>query len=191
MKTVLGFTLGYTALAFVYGRHVGSELTYLYTGITVGLLILFAILHRWVKWSIGALWAASLVGLGNMLGGVLLIDGRPLYMTEVLGPIMYDKVFHTLAGFGMTFLAWEAAHRWAGKDPHHGGMLLLTWLVVMGGGAVVEMGELLGSQLSGVSVGDYLNNALDLVANATGAAVAILVIGLRKSTPDRALTARS
>ena len=43
------------------------------------------------------------------------------------------------------------------------------WLVVMGGGAVVEIGELIGSTMSGVSVGDYANNALDLVDGALGA----------------------
>jgi len=179
MKAVLGSTLGYTAVLFAYGHNVGSPLTNLYTGITVGLLILFAVLNRWAKWSVGTLWVASLVGLGNMLGGVLLIDGQPLYMAEVLGPLMYDKVFHALAGFGMTFIAWEAAMRWAGEGFHRGGMLLLTWLVVMGGGAVVEIAELIGSRMSGVGVGDYLNNALDLVANAVGAGVGILVVGMR------------
>jgi hypothetical protein len=43
----------------------------------------------------------------------------------------------------------------------------------MGGGAVVEIAELIGSTKSGVSVGDYANNALDLVANGTGAVVGI------------------
>jgi hypothetical protein len=46
----------------------------------------------------------------------------------------------------------------------------------MGGGAVVEIAELIGSTLSDVSVGDYANNALDLVANAVGAAVGVAVL---------------
>jgi hypothetical protein len=46
----------------------------------------------------------------------------------------------------------------------------------MGGGAVVEIAELIGSTMSGVSVGDYANNALDLVANAAGAAVGIGIV---------------
>jgi hypothetical protein len=82
-----------------------------------------------------------------MLGGVLLIAGRPLYLTEVLGPITYDKVFHFIASAGMTFIAWEAMKRWAGVGYHRGGILLMTWLVVMGGGAAVEIGEFIGSQV--------------------------------------------
>jgi hypothetical protein len=56
---------------------------------------------------------------------------------------------------------------------HRGGLLLWTWLVVMGGGAVVEIAELIGSALSDVDVGDYGNNALDLVANGLGALVGV------------------
>jgi len=46
----------------------------------------------------------------------------------------------------------------------------------MGGGAAVEIAELIGSTLSDVSVGDYGNNALDLVANAVGATVGISLV---------------
>lgn len=182
MKMVLGFAVGFVVVLFAYGSWEGSPLTNLYTGIALGLLVMFALLQRWARWSVGTLWIASLVGLGNMLGGVLLFDGQPLYMTEVIGPLVYDKVFHALAAFGMTFLAWEAAYRWAGEDAHRGGMLLLTWLAVMGGGAVVEIAELIGSQMSGVSVGDYLNNAFDLLANAAGATAGVVVAALRSST---------
>jgi hypothetical protein len=176
MTALLVFTIGYTIAFFFYGRAVDSPLTNLYTGINVGLFVLFGVLNIWARWPLRALWAASLVGLGNMAGGVLLIDGQPLYMTPVLGPILYDKVFHAVAAAGMTVIAWEAMKRWAGPGYHHGGALLLTWLVVMGGGAVVEIAELIGSTLSDVSVGDYTNNALDLVANAVGAALALPVV---------------
>jgi hypothetical protein len=92
-----------------------------------------------------------------------------------LGPIHYDKVFHALAAAAMVVIAWEAMKRWSGGIHHLGGQLLLTWLVVMGGGAVVEIAELIGSTLSDVSVGDYGNNALDLVANAVGETVGVAV----------------
>lgn len=170
------FIVGYTIVLFVYGLTVDSPLTSLYTGITVGLLVLFAVIHRWARWPPHALWAASLVGLGNMLGGVVLVGGRPLYMADVLGPIGFDWVFHFFAAAGLTVIAWEAMKRWIGIGYHRGGILLTTWLVVMGGGAVVEIAELIGSQLSDVSVGDYLNNALDLVANALGSAAALPLV---------------
>jgi hypothetical protein len=176
MRAVIVFTAVYTVVLFIYGTIVGSPLTNLYTGINIGLFALFAILNKWARWPLSALWAMSLVGLGNMLGGVVLVDGDALYMAEVLGPLRYDKVFHALAAGAMVIVAWEAMKRWSDGIHHFGGQLLLTWLVVMGGGAVVEIGELIGSTMSGVSVGDYANNALDLVANGVGAAVGVGVV---------------
>ena len=175
MRAVVVFTLVYMVVLFVYGLSVESPLTLLYTGINVGLFILFGVLHIWARWPVRALWAVSLVGLGNMLGGVLLVDGDALYMAQVLGPIRYDKIFHALAGGAMVVVAWEAMKRWSDGVHHLGGQMLLTWLVVMGGGAVVEIAELIGSTLSGVNVGDYANNALDLVANGVGAIVGVAV----------------
>jgi len=177
MGKVIAFTLVYTVSLFGYGTYVDSPLTNLYTGINIGLFVLFGLLHIWARWPVLALWAVSFVGLGNMLGGVLLVEGNALYMAEVLGPVRYDKVFHALAGGAMVLVAWEAMRRWSGGVRHLGGQLLLAWLVVMGGGAVVEIAELIGSTLSGVNVGDYANNALDLVANGTGAIVGVAVVG--------------
>lgn len=183
MRTVLVFTIVYTVTLLVYGLSVGSPLTLLYTGINIGLFILFGILHIWARWPVHALWAVSLVGLGNMLGGVLLVDGQPLYMAEVLGPHLYDKVFHAVASGAMVVIAWEAMKRWSGGVHFLGGQLLLTWLVVMGGGAVVEIAELIGASLSDVNVGDYANNALDIVANGIGAAVGVVIVWWMERSP--------
>ena len=173
MRRVLAFTALYTVVLFGYGLMVDSPLTNLYTGINIGLLLVFGVLHIWAKWPLHALWAVSLVGLGNMIGGVILVGDQPLYIAEVLGPIRYDKVFHSMAGGAMMIPAWEAMKFWAGDGFHRGGLLLWTWLAVMGGGAVVEIAELIGSALSDVDVGDYGNNALDLVANGVGAVVGV------------------
>jgi hypothetical protein len=177
MRSVIIFTVVYTVVLLTYGLSVDSPLTMLYTGINIGLFILFGVLHIWAKWPRHALWAVSLVGLGNMLGGVVLVNGEPLYIAEVIGPIRFDKVFHAAAAGAMVIIAWEAMKKWAGTDFSYGPMLfVMTFLVVMGGGAVVEIAEFIGSSASDVSVGDYGNNALDLVANATGAAVVIGVV---------------
>jgi hypothetical protein len=191
MRAVIAFTVVYTVALFAYGTYLDSALTNLYTGVNIGLFILFGVLNIWARWPVHALWAVSLVGLGNMLGGVLLVDDSVLYMAEVIGPLRYDKIFHAAAGGAMVIIAWEALKRWSNGVHNLGGQLLLTWLVVMGGGAVVEIAELIGSTMSGVSVGDYANNALDLVANATGAVAGIgLVLWFEKRVPAirRAMT---
>ncbi|HLF44624.1 MAG TPA: hypothetical protein VJA46_14020 [Acidimicrobiia bacterium] len=180
MRWVLLLTAGYMVALFLYGQSVDSPLTNIYTGVNLLLLVVFAVIHRWARFPTSVLWGISLVGLGNMLGGVLLIDGQSLYMAEFLGPIRYDKFFHAAAAGVGVFIAWSAMERWAGEGYHHGGLVFLTFLVTMGGGAVVEIAELIGSTLSDVSVGDYANNALDLVANAVGALVGVaLLLGMR------------
>jgi hypothetical protein len=173
MRWVLLFTAGYMIALFLYGHSVDSPLTNVYTGINLLLVVLFAVIHRWARFPTSVLWGIALVGLGNMLGGVLLVDGQPLYMAQVIGPIRYDKLFHATAALVGVFITWSAMERWAGEGYHLGGLLFFTFLVAMGGGAVVEIAELIGSTLSDVSVGDYGNNALDLVANAVGALVGV------------------
>jgi len=176
MKTVLWFTAAYTVVLFAYGVAIDSPLTYVYTGINVLVIGVFLAIHRWAEFEVWVWWGISLVGLGNMLGGVLLVDGEPLYVAAVVGDVRYDKVFHALAGMVFFFVAWVAMKKFAGDSPHRGGLLMFTFLVVMGGGAVVEIAELIGSSIFGTNVGDYGNNALDLVANAVGALAGLLIV---------------
>ena len=176
MKSVLWFTAAYTVGLFAYGVAVDSPLAYVYTGINVLVIAVFLAIDRWAEFEVWVWWGISLVGLGNMLGGVVLVDGEPLYLAVVVGDIRYDKVFHALAGMVFFFVAWEAMKKFAGENPHRGGLLMFTFLVVMGGGAVVEIAELIGSTVFGTNVGDYGNNALDLVANAVGALIGLLVV---------------
>ena len=92
---------------------------------------------------------------------------------------------HAVAAFVFAFVAWHILKTFAGEGYHRGGMLVMAFLVVMGGGAVVEIAELIGSTMSNVSVGDYGNNALDLVANAIGALLGLIIIGVRESEGSR------
>jgi hypothetical protein len=189
MRWVLLFTAGYMIALFLYGQSVDSPLTNIYTAVNLLLLVVFAVIHRWARFPTSVLWGISLVGLGNMLGGVLLIDGQSLYMAEFVGPIRYDKFFHAAAATVGVFIAWSAMDRWGGEGYHFGGLVFLTFLVTMGGGAVVEIAELIGSTLSDVSVGDYANNALDLVANGVGALLGVVVL-LTLPTLKRELRSR-
>ncbi len=190
MRALLGFTALYTFALAAYGLAVDSPLAILYTGINIALAGLFAFLHRTIGWSLRALWLASFVGLGNMLGGVVLIDGTTLYLVDVLGPIGFDKVFHFTAAAGLSLAAWEAVERVTGPDAPrgHAGLPLIVWLAVMGGGAVVETGEFIGASVGEVNVGDYANNALDLVANGLGALVGTVLVARsrrQRSSPRR------
>jgi hypothetical protein len=190
MRWVLVFTTVYMVAFYVYGQAVDSPLTGLYAGINILLFVVFGLIHRWAKFSVPVLWGISLVGLGNMIGGVILVDGQPLYVAPFLGPIPYDKFFHAAAALVMFIVAWQAMTRFAGEGHHFGGLVLFTFLVTMGGGAVVEIAELIGSTIGEgmVNVGDYGNNALDLVSNAVGAGLGVAVLlATQRLSPSPAL----
>lgn len=171
MTAVLVFITAYTVGFTIYGVAVDSPLTFVYLGLTLLLVATFGVFHYITRFPRPLLWVMAVVGMVNTMGGVILTDGHPLYTAGMLGPVPFDKFFHALAGFALTFIAWHVLVRFAGEGYHLIGMVVLNFLVVMGGGAVVEIAELIGTVLSNVSVGDYGNNALDLVANALGAAV--------------------
>lgn len=187
MSRVVVFTLGCTAALLAYGLVMDSPLTLLYTSVNLGLMGLLALLNRGIGWSLGALWQASFVGLGNMLGGVVLVEGRTLYLTDVIGPIGYDKIFHFAAAAGLSLLAWEAVEGIAGPGARRGitGLAMVVWLAVMGGGAVVEIAEFIGASIGDVNVGDYANNALDLVANGLGALLGVSLVANTRRDPAR------
>lgn len=187
MRSLLGFTAFYTVSLLAYGLAVDSPLALLYTGINVALAALFAFLHRTVQWSLPALWLASIVGLGNMLGGVVLIGDNTLYLSDIIGPIGFDKVFHFAAAAGLSLAAWEATERVTGPGAPrgHAGLPLIVWLAVMGGGAVVEIAEFVGASIGDVNVGDYVNNALDLVANALGGLLGVWLVSRARQDASR------
>ncbi|HEY7704488.1 MAG TPA: hypothetical protein VID03_06610 [Acidimicrobiia bacterium] len=182
MGALLGFIAIYTIGLFAYGQAVGSPLTNLYTIINVVLFGVFWLLHRSVRFPLPVLWGLALVGLGNMLGGVLLVDGNPLYLTPVLGSMRYDKIFHAAASAIGVWACWVALRSWAGSEPNRSGLMIASLLMVMGAGAFVELAEFAGTAVNpDVNVGDYGNNMLDIVANLVGGLVGLTVIAFWSS----------
>lgn len=175
-RAVIGFIAAYTIGFTIYGVATDSSLTFIYLWLTLLLFVVFGVFHRLTEFPPALLWVMAVVGLFNMVGGVVQTGGSPLYSAGFVGPVPYDKFFHAVAAFGLSFIAWHVLLRFAGDAYNLVGLLVINFLVVMGGGAVVEIGELIGTAISDVSVGDYGNNALDLVANATGAFAGCVVL---------------
>lgn len=120
----------------------------------------------------------------HFLGGTVYVHGVRLYDTTLLPLnqyiIHYDNMVHTVGVFVLTFIAYNLLR------PHFRlrdrtalvQFSLLLVLVVMGIGAFAEIGELVAVLFfhAGKTVGDYFNNAFDLVFNATGSILACIVI---------------
>jgi len=180
LPAVLLFTATYVGATWLYGRWVGSELADIYGPVTVVLAVLIGLIHRPAKFPLPVLWALSLVGLGNMAGGVWLVAGRPLYLAPVVGSLRYDKLFHTFATGVAAWAAYEALRRWGSVERFTGGVAFATVLVACGAGALVEIVEFSSTIVfPTTNVGDYGNNMLDLVANLVGAVVTAVLLAWR------------
>ena len=170
--------LGAAVIGFLfYGLSVDSPFVGYYVPITAALMGLGVWMHRRLRWTDSVVWGLVAIGIGNLVGGVLLVDGQPFYSYALVGDLRYDKVFHAVA---TGVAAWAAHGALAGRvnNPGRLGLGFLVVLVASGAGAIVEMIEYLGSVIfEQTSVGDYANNMLDLVANLIGAVAAVLILG--------------
>lgn len=154
----------------IYGVAVDSFSVTYYALITVILAGVVALLHRSVGFTAAVLWGLTCVAIGNIAGGVLLVNGSPLYELPVLGSIRYDKVFHAIATGVVAWAFLEALGNWGlRRTPILG---FSAAMMAIGAGALVEVVEYFGSLLiENDSVGGYTNNMQDLIVNTVGAAV--------------------
>ncbi len=183
---VIGFT--------VYGLAVDSPFVWIYVPITVVLSVAVFFIHRSVELSVASLWALVAVAIGNLAGGIYLVDGQPLYVKRLLGDIRYDKPFHTVATAIAAWAAYEVIAKWAVGRASRPAIAVATILVAAGLGALVEVIEFVGSVvIENANVGGYGDTMLDLVVNTAGAIAAVILqdhrhhshtTGLRHGTPE-------
>ncbi|MBT5571495.1 MAG: DUF2238 domain-containing protein [Alphaproteobacteria bacterium] len=185
--TVLGVTVGYIAVFSAIFLSSGNN-EFLWYVITLLILVgLVALGQRTAKFPAVILWSLSLWGLIHMAGGGVPVADSVLYAHVVLPVyaagefvfLRYDQIVH-FYGFGIT--AWVLWHLLQRNFPAlHGTTSLLVFPVLgaMGLGAVNEIIEFIAVVVfPNTNVGGYVNTALDLVFNASGAIMAMVLIKL-------------
>lgn len=177
---LLGAMLSYL-LFFSFRAYATRNIEFLYYVFAAAVLFLIVLLYyHQLKFTTPLLVGFVAHWFFHFLGGTLFIDDVRLYDLRIIGFVHYDNIVHALGIFVFTFIAYNLLR------PHFELKIrkdlvpfcLLLFLVVMGLGAVSEIGEL-GAVLwfdASVRVGGYLNNAFDLVYNSVGAIAACLVL---------------
>lgn len=182
------FTLAYVAGFTVFFLSIGNYefIVYILTMAILISLVVFS--RRKAEYPPAILWALSIWGLAHMAGGGVPVNGSVLYNlhlvpiveTENIFILKYDQLVHAY-GFGVT--AWLLRHLLLRHFPdtnHTWTGFVFPALGAMGLGAVNEIIEFTAVLLvPDTNVGGYYNTALDLVFNALGAIIAMLIARTR------------
>ncbi|MBU2524362.1 DUF2238 domain-containing protein [Patescibacteria group bacterium] len=182
VSEILIFTVGY--LIFFGGLAVYEKnFEFLFYAAVMIFLIWLAldVYHR-IKLQKWIIICISLLGLLHMAGGNLTLNEVRLYDFEIIpGLIRYDNVVHFFGTFILTFIAYSLIHPIIDDNLKRKKRLLFMWMLVLmalGVGAVNEIIELVAVEFLDASagVGDYTNNAVDLVFNLFGSVLACFII---------------
>lgn len=186
---ILAVNLIYLAIAaWVFMSRKNYEFI-LYVGVIAFFLILIVATNKKVNYPNFVLWGLTIWGILHMLGGGLILkSGRVLYtlilmpISETYGIFRFDQFVH-IFGFCIATLIMFVLIKPSLK-PGIDRWVSLIIVVVMAGvgvGALNEIVEFLATVLvPETGVGGYLNTSLDLVSNLIGAAIASIIIYLKK-----------
>lgn len=191
---VVSFTIlylvGLTALTLFAGQYDFAP----YLGIQIGLTIAVFIAHKSVQYAVPMLWALSIWGLLNLLGGSTPLPASLAAHSSgatlgdlwiIYGFLTIDKCVHVYGFAVATWFSWQTLcniihSRYQRRLMPSLGLLLIIMTSSIGYGAIVEMVEFLISSLFHPSEMDsYENTGWDMIANSTGAAAAAIIIRLR------------
>ena len=153
---------------------------FIFYSIVITILAVFILLNK-DRLRLSPLLAAGLAihGTLHLLGGNLYPDGVRLYDTWILPGLRWDNIVHMWGSLFASLIVYNllppAIHKDIEKSKRF--IVLSLFLMTMGLGAVFELIELFAVVVFGATgVGDYLNNATDLLFNGFGAIVGCVLI---------------
>ena len=192
---VAAFTGSYLLAALAVALTRGNLEFLFYIVVMLLLIGVVWAVHRQVGLSGGALWGLSLWGLAHMAGGLLVVpEGWPVDATSrvlytlwlIPERLKYDQVVHAYGFAITTWVCWQGLRAALESRGAHVrptvGLLVLCATAGMGFGALNEVVEFVATlMVPETNVGGYRNTGWDLVANLTGATVAVTLIRARWS----------
>ena len=186
-KAVAGFVILYLVAFSAWFFSIGNNEFIIYIVTMLVLLGLIGTTLRIGEYPTPMLWALALWGLLHCAGGGVPVGDQVLYATQVI-PLVgngdsemtllkYDQLVHAL-GFAITaWVLWHVLTRHYPDTRNSWTAYAFPALASMGLGAVNEIIEFSAVVIvQDTGVGGYVNTALDLCFNATGALIAVLAI---------------
>ena len=140
-------------------------------------------IHKRIQLPIFIVIGLSLLGFMHILGGNIFIGEARLYdKIFFFGMIRYDNIVHFIGSILGTFVLNELFYFLIEKKTivERRFYYFSLFLMALGLGLINEIVELVAVVFlhAQAGVGDYLNNAIDLVYNSIGAIVAIIILDI-------------
>ena len=182
LELMLWFTIGYLLLFSILAILSKNYEFLYYAFILSALLLVIVLYHKKIHLTAHILLGLSILGALHVLGGNINIGVTRLYDLWLIQPniLKYDNVVHAFGIFVATFVAYSFIHPHLDKKINHNPILLSIILVsiAMGIGVFNEALEFTSVLYLGAAaeVGDYFNNAIDLIYNLFGSIIACFVI---------------
>lgn len=173
------YTLFFTVVALWYGDYKFLFYTVYMIVVTWGLSHYYQRLH----FGVPLVFLISLFGLLHLLGSTVYIGGIRLYDVGFFGGYMhYDNLVHTFGGAIAAVIGHNMLQNHLDNTMKHHPLPFLFLLVTFASGLgayneIIEFGLVVFMGM-GAQIGDYYNNALDLVCNFNGALAASVGIYL-------------
>ncbi|MBS3131492.1 DUF2238 domain-containing protein [Candidatus Woesearchaeota archaeon] len=181
LKIILIFTLLYLALFTLLALWKENYEFLFYIFVLSSLILLVVLYHKKIHLSIMVISGLSILGLMHVSGGNIHLGGTRLYDIYLLGGILrYDQLVHTFGVFIATLVGYSMIKPYLDHRIKHHPLILsiILILIALGVGAINEIIEFMAVLFLGAeeAVGDYFNNAFDLVFNTIGSIIACFFI---------------
>ncbi|MCD4666512.1 DUF2238 domain-containing protein [archaeon] len=181
-KTLFVFMI-FIIIAFTIYSYFAKNSEFLYYGIVYILITLIAYYHqKRFKIPVYIITLLIILFILHMLGGSVYLNEIRLYDYMIL-IFRYDQIIHIFGSFVVTLSAYEIIKDNLSKEikKNSFNLSLLLILISLGVGAIYEIIEFFAVIiLQHQGVGDYINNALDLIFNLFGALIASVIINKKK-----------
>ena len=136
--------------------------------------LLFYIYYRYNLNTYAFYSAVALLGI-HLAGGNIMTPEIYLYQIKIIN-LPFDKIVHVFGSFALTWLIASLVQNVLKPKTKKGVIFLIIISIGLSLGTLGEIVEFIGTlMISQTIVGDYANNAGDLVANLIGAIMASIV----------------
>lgn len=180
MKVMLWFTILYMFF-FTVVALLNNNYEFLYYTLVMSIIILILIIYREkIALSAGIAFGLTVVAALHIFGGNVHIFGVRLYDVWLFNGFRFDNFVHIIGSFVAALLSYTFVYQHLNDKARDNKLLLAIIIISMASGIgalneILELGAVIWFNAS-LQVGNYFNNALDLLYNLIGAILACIYL---------------